>query len=282
MNPSHRARPAHRQDPSTRRSGPRRPFQCGVPRERLARHRRGRPSTADHHSIAPAPSPRLDTPAQPQRRQPTRHRVTGVRPKSPPPDMTCRHLTCCDSLSVKQQYPPRVAALTAPVDPAVLVTLILADVLKGIARCAGWWAWSSRAPAGLVEIWEVADRVAAETTLGPRRHEFDGSPVRSIRRGLEVVPLSRNDDGPPRMRRPVGAHGEVRRGRRRPPRVQRLLNCGFLRALWKPAFLRSTWRSSRVRKPARLSGVRRFSSASQRARAMPCRTAPAWALMPPP
>src|SRR5665647_617125 len=76
-------------------------------------------------------------------------------------------------------------------------------------------------------------------------------------------------------RRPIGIVSSVARG-------QRLLNCGFLRALWKPAFLRSTLRSSRVRKPARLSCVRRFSSASQSALAMPWRTAPACAEMPPP
>src|SRR5205085_6216540 len=61
-----------------------------------------------------------------------------------------------------------------------------------------------------------------------------------------------------------------------------LENCGARRALWRPAFLRSTIRASRVRKPARLSGTRRFGSASTRARAIPCRTAPAWPLGPPP
>ena len=39
-------------------------------------------------------------------------------------------------------------------------------------------------------------------------------------------------------------------------RHYRLLNCGALRALCRPAFLRSTIRASRVRKPARLSGTR--------------------------
>src|SRR5665647_1886876 len=37
-------------------------------------------------------------------------------------------------------------------------------------------------------------------------------------------------------RRPIGIVSSVARG-------QRLLNCGFLRALWKPAFLRSSLRS---------------------------------------
>ena len=37
-------------------------------------------------------------------------------------------------------------------------------------------------------------------------------------------------------------------------RIYRLLNCGALRALCRPAFLRSTTRASRVRKPARFSG----------------------------
>src|SRR5579884_1050209 len=36
----------------------------------------------------------------------------------------------------------------------------------------------------------------------------------------------------------------------------RLLNCGALRALCRPAFLRSTWRASRVRNPWRLSSTR--------------------------
>ena len=49
----------------------------------------------------------------------------------------------------------------------------------------------------------------------------------------------------------------------------RLLNCGALRALCRPAFLRSTMRASRVRKPARLSGMRNSGSASTSARAMP-------------
>src|SRR5918912_2375287 len=50
---------------------------------------------------------------------------------------------------------------------------------------------------------------------------------------------------------------------------QRLLNCGALRALCRPAFLRSTWRASRVRKPARFNGMRRFGSASTSARLIP-------------
>src|SRR5205807_9661115 len=60
------------------------------------------------------------------------------------------------------------------------------------------------------------------------------------------------------------------------------LNCGALRALCSPAFLRSTIRASRVRNPARLSGTRSSGSASTSARAMPCLTAPAWPLGPPP
>ena len=41
-------------------------------------------------------------------------------------------------------------------------------------------------------------------------------------------------------------------------RIYRLLNCGALRALCRPAFLRSTTRASRVRKPARFSGARKL------------------------
>ena len=65
-------------------------------------------------------------------------------------------------------------------------------------------------------------------------------------------------------------------------RDYRLENCGALRALWRPAFLRSTTRASRVRNPSRLSGTRSSGSASTRARAIPCRTAPAWPDGPPP
>ena len=54
-----------------------------------------------------------------------------------------------------------------------------------------------------------------------------------------------------------------------------LENCGALRALCRPAFLRSTMRASRVRKPWRLRGTRSSGSASTRARATPCLTAPA-------
>src|SRR5581483_10623011 len=62
----------------------------------------------------------------------------------------------------------------------------------------------------------------------------------------------------------------------------RLLNCGALRALCRPAFLRSTSRASRVKKPARFSGTRSSGLTSTSARATPWRTAPACPEGPPP
>ena len=55
-----------------------------------------------------------------------------------------------------------------------------------------------------------------------------------------------------------------------------------LRAPGWPYFLRSFMRGSRVRKPSALRVERRLASNCSKARAMPCRTAPAWPVGPPP
>src|SRR5262245_8016583 len=56
----------------------------------------------------------------------------------------------------------------------------------------------------------------------------------------------------------------------------------FDRAPGWPYFFRSFMRGSRVRKPARFNGCRSASSNSSNARAMPCLTAPACPVGPPP
>src|SRR5207237_2742956 len=102
--------------------------------------------------------------------------------------------------------------------------------------------------------------------------------LRHLRDGLQL-------DGDLRVRdrraRPESLNGRLRE---RPLRLSayRFENCGALRALCRPAFLRSTWRASRVRKPSRLRGTRSSGFASTSARAIPCRTAPACPVRPPP
>src|SRR5947208_4551211 len=56
----------------------------------------------------------------------------------------------------------------------------------------------------------------------------------------------------------------------------------FCRAPGWPYFLRSRIRGSRVRRPAFFRGSRNLSSKRASARDNPCRTAPAWPVVPPP
>ncbi len=98
--------------------------------------------------------------------------------------------------------------------------------------------------------------------LPPPAHGVAASPSGSTISGGQVLP----DDAA----NPIRPEVTPRHGARN----YRFENCGALRALCRPAFLRSTMRASRVRKPCRLSEMRSSGSASTRARATPCRTAP--------